>query len=319
MSYKIRKITFLSNQIPIILQNKNGPCPLIALANVLLLRGSITLPLDKKSIKNDELYAVVSEHLLQKQSERGIDENFEKNMNDCITIFPKLSAGLDVNVKFGSINGFEYTNELIVFDILDIKLVHGWLVSPEAPNYEVITKYSYNKAMETIILMRNILNGSVDGKEDVDVITKDGAILESWVEENQSQLTYQGIIQLHQLLGEYEPVVLFRNNHFSTIVKYEGRLFTLVTDEGYRRESNVVWEDLTMVDGDSQFFDSNFNLYVNGKTIDINNPEQFLMQEQEEEDAKIARQLHYQLNKPTETQKDEDKDEEEDEDQCTIL
>lgn len=30
--------------VPILLQDVNGPCPLIAIINVLLLRGTITLP-----------------------------------------------------------------------------------------------------------------------------------------------------------------------------------------------------------------------------------------------------------------------------------
>ncbi len=45
-SYKL-KVLRLSEQrrVPIVLQAANGPCPLLAIANVLLLRGAISLPL----------------------------------------------------------------------------------------------------------------------------------------------------------------------------------------------------------------------------------------------------------------------------------
>ena len=37
-------------QLPIVLQAANGPCPLLAIANVLLLRGQITLPINAPDI-----------------------------------------------------------------------------------------------------------------------------------------------------------------------------------------------------------------------------------------------------------------------------
>lgn len=42
--YKVKTISFLRREVPIVMQNENGPCPLLALANVLLLRNQIYLP-----------------------------------------------------------------------------------------------------------------------------------------------------------------------------------------------------------------------------------------------------------------------------------
>ena len=39
--------------------------------------------------------------------------------------------GLDVNVRFRHVRDFEYTQEHTIFDLLDIGLVHGWLVDPQ--------------------------------------------------------------------------------------------------------------------------------------------------------------------------------------------
>lgn len=48
-----------------------------------------------------------------------------------MAVLPKLSTGLDVNVRFTGVADFEYTPECIVFDLLDIPLFHGWLVDPQ--------------------------------------------------------------------------------------------------------------------------------------------------------------------------------------------
>lgn len=43
-SYKLKHITIAGRGVPIVMQNENGPCPLLAIANVLLLRNQIRLP-----------------------------------------------------------------------------------------------------------------------------------------------------------------------------------------------------------------------------------------------------------------------------------
>ena len=40
-----------------------------------------------------------------------------------------------MNVKFTGVDEFEYTSELLIFDILHINLYHGWLVDPQVSKY----------------------------------------------------------------------------------------------------------------------------------------------------------------------------------------
>ena len=42
--YHVKWVTFKSKQVPIITQNENGPCPLLAIMNVLMLQGKVKLP-----------------------------------------------------------------------------------------------------------------------------------------------------------------------------------------------------------------------------------------------------------------------------------
>ena len=87
----------------------------------------------------DRLIALVANHLLETNSEealRGrVDEeyrvNLHRNIEDAIALLPKLTTGVDVNPRFSSIKAFEFTDETAIFDLLDISLVHGWLVDAQ--------------------------------------------------------------------------------------------------------------------------------------------------------------------------------------------
>lgn len=48
-----------------------------------------------------------------------------------IKLLPRLQYGLDVNVRFNSVRGFEFTEEMAAFDLTGITLLHGWVLDPE--------------------------------------------------------------------------------------------------------------------------------------------------------------------------------------------
>lgn len=50
-TYKLKPLSLPDGRrLPIVLQAENGPCPLLAIANVLLLRGAITLNINAPDI-----------------------------------------------------------------------------------------------------------------------------------------------------------------------------------------------------------------------------------------------------------------------------
>lgn len=87
--------------------------------------------------------SLVAGHLLDANDEqkvgKGLPEeykaNLRKNVADAIGILSKLTTGIDVNVRFHDVKGFEFTDEIAIFDLMDISLVHGWLVDPEVTPY----------------------------------------------------------------------------------------------------------------------------------------------------------------------------------------
>ncbi|XP_076330301.1 ubiquitin carboxyl-terminal hydrolase MINDY-2-like isoform X1 [Tachypleus tridentatus] len=252
-AYHIKWIDWKDKKVPVITQNENGPCPLIAIMNVLILKEKITLPSMMEIITPGQLMEYLGDCILEnmpKNISEGAQLNYEQNMHDAMSILPKLQTGLDVNVRFTSVDHFEYTPELIVFDLLHIPLYHGWLVDPQSPEVQTaVGNCSYNQLVE------NIINNKASAREEV---VTEALLAESFLGKTASQLTYHGLCELTSTLKDEELCVLFRNNHFITLYKRKDELFQLVTDQGFLTESKVVWETLNNVEGDGHFVDANF-------------------------------------------------------------
>eukprot|EP00898_Chlorokybus_atmophyticus_P003953 jgi/Chlat1/4559/Chrsp29S00340 len=153
--YRLKRVDFLGQPVRIVLQNDNGPCPLIAISNVLLLRGQISVPLDRTEIYESSLLSLVVERVFDantSQKDDVLEANQRQNIADAISLLPKLTTGVDVNVRFQRINDFEFTPEVAIFDLLNISLVHGWLVDPQdQETASIIGNSSYNNLVEKLV------------------------------------------------------------------------------------------------------------------------------------------------------------------------
>ncbi|TYZ68155.1 hypothetical protein PybrP1_005106 [[Pythium] brassicae (nom. inval.)] len=108
------------------------------------------------------------------------------------------------------------------------------------------------------VMMKERHISDADALSTATVLLEDGPVLEEFFNSSASQLTYYGLLKLHEGVRERQLCVFFRNNHFSTLFKYDGSLYLLVTDAGYLDEPTVVWERLNEIDGDSEYFDASF-------------------------------------------------------------
>uniref|UniRef100_A0A1A8CR78 Ubiquitin carboxyl-terminal hydrolase n=1 Tax=Nothobranchius kadleci TaxID=1051664 RepID=A0A1A8CR78_NOTKA len=253
--YLVKWITWKEKKTPIVTQSENGPCPLLAIMNTLFLRWKAKLPAQTEVVTTEDLMAHLGECVLSitpREKTNGMELNFQQNMSDAMAVLPKLSTGLDVNVRFTGVTDFEYTPECIVFDLLDIPLYHGWLVDPQSPEMvAAVGKLSYNQLVERIIDCKH----SADSSR-----VTEGLVAEQFLESTATQLSYHGLCELNTTAKEGEISVFFRNNHFSTMIKHKGHLYLLVTDQGFLQEESVVWESLHNVEGDGNFCDSDFRL-----------------------------------------------------------
>ncbi|KAM3213064.1 hypothetical protein ACQJBY_065841 [Aegilops geniculata] len=148
--HKTRAVDFLGRRTPIVYQNDNGPCPLLAICNVLLLKNVISLNPDEGEVSQQKLLSLVADRLIDSNSSaQGKDEeyarNWEHNISDAIDLLPRLTTGIDVNVMFRKVDDFEFTPERAIFDLLDIPLYHGWIVDPQdTDTASAIGSKSYN-------------------------------------------------------------------------------------------------------------------------------------------------------------------------------
>eukprot|EP01116_Phalansterium_solitarium_P010624 TRINITY_DN2562_c0_g1_i1.p1 TRINITY_DN2562_c0_g1~~TRINITY_DN2562_c0_g1_i1.p1 ORF type:complete len:691 (+),score=159.36 TRINITY_DN2562_c0_g1_i1:99-2171(+) len=154
MSYRLKRIEFHGKRLAVVLQDENGPCPLIAIANILLLQGKLKLHDDYAGISQESLITLIADFMLNEckaPSNKMLLEDWQRNVGDAIQDLPKLQKGLDVNIRFKKINDMEFTRELVIFDILGIDLVHGWLVDPNDEAFGLISPLSYNQLVEKLI------------------------------------------------------------------------------------------------------------------------------------------------------------------------
>ncbi|KAG2614179.1 ubiquitin carboxyl-terminal hydrolase MINDY-1-like isoform X1 [Panicum virgatum] len=148
--HRTRAVDFLGRRTPIVYQNDNGPCPLLAICNVLLLKNVISLNPDASEVSQQKLLSLVAERLIDSNSAiQDKDEEYvrnrEQNIADAIDLLPRLTTGIDVNVMFRKIDDFEFTRERAIFDLLDIPLYHGWIVDPQdTETATAIGSKSYN-------------------------------------------------------------------------------------------------------------------------------------------------------------------------------
>jgi ubiquitin carboxyl-terminal hydrolase MINDY-1/2 len=175
-TYEIKRVRFFGrDDVPIFLQNVNGPCPLLALANVLSLRNRLpaaALP-DAAAgargavVRQSRLVAAVADRLVAACDElvrdsggRGASaENAAQVLSDSIDALAGLARGLDVNVRFGGPAAFEPTRETAAFDLLGTPLLHGWVPDPalEPEAHALMAARgapypSYNQAVELLLL-----------------------------------------------------------------------------------------------------------------------------------------------------------------------
>eukprot|EP00756_Hemistasia_phaeocysticola_P018253 Hpha_TRINITY_DN15583_c3_g3::TRINITY_DN15583_c3_g3_i1::g.103995::m.103995 len=416
--YPLRRVAFRGRSVAVIVQNQNGPCPFIAICNVLLLRQHISISPDAGHVTLSELLNAATDWLFEKQSKRGLSHNPDMHyqLDDVIRHLPSLQDGMDVNVRFRSASDYEFMPAMVCYDAFDIKMLHGWVLDAADPEFaEVVGKNSYNGLTDLLIARNEIVDqrekreaaerrrkeqekekekeeekspqeagekppekeeqeevaaqaASTDAEtgegdkpaeaaepdeagaagepagepktdeeapkeeaqpqeeeakpepEDPQIRAKEDEVIrkafvaEQFLSQTAGQLTYTGLIELCRVVEEGELVILFRNNHFSTLTKFQNRLFCLLTDVGYADMPEAVWELLAEIDGDMRIVNSQFqvpkdfgrqgNIMVaidqragsgeNSSQLEADARERQQRQQQEQSDADLALALNLQ-------------------------
>jgi ubiquitin carboxyl-terminal hydrolase MINDY-1/2 len=124
LTFSTKVVKFHGDSKRILLQNENGPCPLLAILNALILQGKLQLPAGSAKLNSSELQHQLVGHIVDRTSALGSaalggDQhahaaNLQQQIDDTINLvmMGRFIEGMDVNLLFGDCSGFEYTREV---------------------------------------------------------------------------------------------------------------------------------------------------------------------------------------------------------------
>ena len=153
--FPVRTINFLGRDVPTLGQNEFGPCALLGVVNALLLRGTLKVSSDHGALTLQDVLARLADRLIEANQAAQDNPDVRAALDGAVTRLPTLAEGLDVNVKFAG-GLFEFTSDLAIFDLLDVRLVHGWRVDGEndPETAEALGSRSYNECIQEVVQLR---------------------------------------------------------------------------------------------------------------------------------------------------------------------
>ncbi|KAI8630938.1 hypothetical protein F5Y19DRAFT_40738 [Xylariaceae sp. FL1651] len=285
---------------PILVQNANGPCPLVALVNALTL----TTPADQTSSNLVETLRSREQISLNFLLEAIVDELMSSRHTDSDAPLPDMSelyaflqglhTGMNVNPRFiptpeaiaahkrislshvhpsecdaGIPGTFENTRDMELYATFSIPLIHGWLPLKDEPVFDALSRQasSYDDAQNLLFreeeLEDKFSNTQTGLTGEEQQLYQDILTIKSFLSLTATQLTPSGLEVVTKAIKPGDVSILFRNDHFSTLYRHPQtlQLFTLVTDAGYFTHDEVVWESLVDVRGErAEFFSGDFRV-----------------------------------------------------------
>lgn len=295
---------------PILTQNANGPCPLLALVNALVLSTPQTLDTalievlrTREQVSLGLLLDAVFDELTS--GRRGAKGEALPDVSELYSFLLALHTGMNVNPRFvtpvttprGSWDGhseamssmhpvhraqhkagaFEETAEMRMYSTFHIPLIHGWTAPAETQAYD-----AFSRTAQTFEDAQNIQFSEADLEEksraegltsEEQQTLDDIRTIKTFLTTWPTQLTDYGLETISGTMKPGQIAILFRNDHFSTIYKepQHGALMTLVTDAGYSSHAEIVWESLVDVNGSaSEMFSGDFRVVSHNQDVRLN-------------------------------------------------
>ena len=301
-TYQIRLVNWFDascstnpRRSPIMVQNANGPCPLLALVNALVLStpaGIDTALVETLRIREQVSLGLLLDAVIDElmSGRRGDAAQELPDVSDLYAFLITLHTGMNVNPRFvmsemeipslmdapvselpmspleaQKPGGFEDTREMRLYSTFAIPLIHGWLPPKNHPAFAALQRSAktYEDA-QNLMFMEEELEDKLQqeglGPQE-QLLLEDIASVKFFLSSSATQLTGYGLDTMTDALPPGSIAILFRNDHFSTLYKHprSDQLFTLVTDMGYAGHDEVVWESLVDISGEGcEFFAGDF-------------------------------------------------------------
>lgn len=280
---------------PILIQNANGPCPLLALVNALVLStlaDTTTALVETLRVREQVSLGLLLDAVFDElmSGRRGGAAQELPDVGDLYSFLITLHTGMNVNPRFVALpptvlkdmdaptpshlvnvrddrqpGTFEETREMRLYSTFNIPLIHGWLAPRTQPAYQALERsaQTYEDAQNLLFREEELEEQSkrIGFSSDEQILLEDIASIRNFLSSSATQLTQSGLEIITEAMHPGSVAILFRNDHFSTLYKHprSNKLLTLVTDMGYAGHDEVVWESLVDVSGEgSEFFAGDF-------------------------------------------------------------
>ena len=278
---------------PVMVQNANGPCPLLALVNALVLStpfGTETALLETLRVREQVSLGLLLDAVIDELMSGRRGTNLP-DVSELYAFLVTLHTGMNVNPRFVRVEnqvvnlmdapidgdlssnlhqcrqagGFEDTREMKLYSTFTIPLIHGWIPPRNHPAVSSLKRsaQTYEDA-QNLMFREEELEGKLKSQgltSEEQIMLEDIASVKYFLSSTATQLTGYGLDTMTETLAPGSIAILFRNDHFSTLYRHprSGQLLTLVTDMGYARHDEVVWESLVDVSGEGcEFFSGDF-------------------------------------------------------------
>ncbi|KAI4239241.1 MAG: hypothetical protein LQ352_007811 [Teloschistes flavicans] len=301
-TYQIRLVNWFDasspvnpRRSPIMVQNANGPCPLLALVNALVLSTPfdvITALVETLRVREQVSLGLLLDAVIDElmSGRRGNVAQALPDVSELYAFLVNLHTGMNVNPRFvesvlaptnlmddpidriasqipetRKLGGFEDTPQMRLYGTFAVPLVHGWLPRKNHPVCVALSRSAktYEDA-QSLLFAEEELENKLQAQglsESEQRLLEDVTSVKYFLKSSPTQLTDYGLDTITETLQPGALAILFRNDHFSTLYKEprSGRIFTMVTDLGYSGHDEIVWESLVDINGEgSEFFSGDF-------------------------------------------------------------
>ncbi|KAK5197571.1 hypothetical protein LTR92_003511 [Exophiala xenobiotica] len=299
-SRKLRRSSMLT-------QNQNGPCPLLALVNALILgaQKESQAVLDEALRSREQVtLGLIIETLMDELLSRGYESVGESlpDVDELNSFLMRLRTGMNANPRFvplstpppnlmdlddtmlnmpqrerarQKLGTFESTPDMKLYGAFSVPLVHGWLPEPASNAEKAFARsaQTYEDAQalqfgEEELEYKLTRQGLTPTEQNM---WEDINAVKNFLKNYPTQLTPTGLETVRNSIASGTFAIMFRNDHFSTIYKHpeSGQLLTLITDAGYADRDEIIWESLVDISGThNEFFSGDFMPVSNHEGVD---------------------------------------------------
>lgn len=251
-------VTLVGDSQPVLRQNENGPCFVIALVNAILLsdaqnrysdpdipfktallEAAIAKP--KRKVSLDTIYSFLVEKLISDEHSVSIPAPSTREIMD---ILPLLDSGLLINPSLDHIEVSDfgdYSSPILnILQLFKLRLYHAFIM-PSDLLIKMKVKIQLKPTFDTC---QDYLVSHIDD-DPPDELSR---LINEFLENNKTEMSENGYQLLLESLQNDEIFLFFRNDHFNTCIKHDGVIYSLVTDIGYLNQPDIVWLPLSIND-----------------------------------------------------------------------